>query len=160
MTSLPNYMNALRCIGQALQRRQIDVFELASDSEKFRVQCGDPNPPFEGLLELWFSTDDIKILDREGMARRGQSNREIRFGSVPEILRAVGGYVDNKRVHLRRVNNSCLSDSPSIDIEYETRDGEIRSENLSMSFVRESSVRMYKRRTQLSNPISILTNRR
>ena len=162
MLSLPKYMSALRCIGQALQNRQIEVFDLVCDSDEFRLQCGHSNPPYLGLLELRFSIENLKILDREGRARRGQSNGEIRFESVPEILRAVEKYIDNKRVCLRRVNNSCpsVSDGPAIQIEYENRGGEIRSENVSMSIVREASVRMYKRRTQLSTPISILTNRR
>jgi len=50
-----------------------------------------------------------------------------------------------------------LSDDAEIEIEYQTRGGDIRAEALSMNVVRETAVDMYKRRTRLSNPISMLT---
>jgi len=162
MLYLPNYAGALRCIGQALQNQKIEVFELRTHADEFRLQGGDPNPPYIALIELRFSIEDIKILDREGQARRCQSNAEIRFDSLPEILRAGGEYIDSKRGYLHRVNNSSSSsfDGPAVEIEYETRAGDVRSETLAMSFIREAAVRMYKRRTRLSNPISILTRQR
>jgi hypothetical protein len=158
MLYLPNYASTLRCIGQALQSHNIEVFELRTDANEFRVQGADPNPPYTGLIELHFSLDSITILDREGQARRHQSKSEFRFDSLPEILRAVGAYIDNKHAaRLRRLNNSCLSDDAEIEIEYQTRGGDIRTETLSMNVIRETAVDMYKRRTRLSNPISILT---
>ena len=162
MLYLPNYAGALRCIGQALQNQNIEVFELKTYANEFRLQCGDPNPPYTALIELRFSIEDIKILDREGQARRRQSNAEIRFDSLPELLRAVGEYIDNTRGYLRRVSHSSFSsfDDPAVESEYETRAGDVRSEALAMSFVRKVGVNMYKRRTRLSNPISILTRPR
>ena len=74
MLYLPNYAGALRCIGQALQNESIEVFELRTHLDEFRLQGGDPNPPYIALIELRFSIEDIKILDREGQARRRQSN--------------------------------------------------------------------------------------
>src|SRR6266545_8251512 len=69
----PNYAGALRCIGQALQSHEIEVFELSSFANEFRVVAGDPNPPYTALIKLNFSVQDIEILDREGQARRGRS---------------------------------------------------------------------------------------
>ena len=158
MLYLQNYATTLRCIGQALQSHNIEVFELRIDANEFRMQGADPNPPYTGLIELQFSLDSITILEREGQARRRQSKSEFRFDSLPEILRAVGAYIDNKRAaRLRRLNNCCLSDDAEVEIEYQTRGGEIRTETLSMNVVRETAVDMYKRRSRLSNPISILT---
>jgi hypothetical protein len=156
----PKYAGALRCIGQALQQQNTEVFELKTDANAFLVQCGDPNPPYTAVIELQFSPDSIEILDREGQARRRQSKSEFRFDRVPEILRAVGEYIDNKRGQLRRVNNCCLSADGDVEIEYETRAGDIRSETLTMSFIREAAVRMYKRRNRISNPVSMLTRSR
>jgi hypothetical protein len=110
MLYLPNYASALRCIGQSLQSPNIEVFELIADADAFFVQCGDPNPPYTGVIKLQFSPDSIKILDREGQARRHQTKSEVRFDSVPEILRATGKYVDSKRAQLRRLNNCCSSE--------------------------------------------------
>ena len=162
MLNLPNYSGALRCIGQALQKREIEVFDLHGYDNEFRLLAGDPDPPYTALVELKFSSENIKILDREGQSQRGQSAVDFRFDSVPEMLRALGEYIDSKRGHLRRVNNSCssIADQPAVEIEYQTRAGDVRTENLTMSVLREASVRMYKKRTRLSSPISILTRQR
>lgn len=153
----PNYARALRCIGQALESQSIEVFELKSEANEFRVQGADPNPPYSGLIELRFSLDDIKILDRQGEARR-QGNSGFRFDSLSQILRAVGKYIDDKRaVQLRRLNNFCLSDRDGVEIEYNDRAGNIHTETLSTSAIREIAVNMYKRRSRLSNPIDMIT---
>lgn len=101
------------------------------------------------------------MLHREGKARRGQSDDGLRFDSMAEVLRGIGGYMDSKRGHLLRIDNSCASmaDDPVMQIEFETRTGVVQSETLTVSFMREASVNMYKRRTQLSNPVSILACR-
>ena len=150
------YAGVLRCIGQALQKRNIDIFELKSSIDEFRLQAGDPNPPYIALIEMRFSTAQIEVLDREGKMRRGQSNDGIRFDSISEILRGIGGYVDSQRGQLLRIDNSrvSLSDNPVVQVEYETRTGFVQSENLTMSFLREASVNMYKRRTQPSNLVT------
>ncbi|HEX9786630.1 MAG TPA: hypothetical protein VGB09_01335 [Candidatus Binatia bacterium] len=160
MLYILKYAGALRCIGQVLQNQNTEVFELKTGANEFLVQCGDPNPPYTTVIQRHFSLDSIEILDREAQARRRQSKSEIRFDRVPEILRAVGEYLDDQRGQLRRLNNCCLSDDGDVEIEYETRAGDIRSETLTMSFIREAAVRMYKRRTHLSNPISMLTRER
>jgi hypothetical protein len=159
MLYLPNYAVALRCIGQALQSQNIEVFELQWDASDFRVQGANPNPLDTGLIELRFSLDDTKILDREGQARRRrQLNHDFRFDSLSEILRAVGKYIDDQRgAQLRWLNNCCVSDEDEVEIEYQTRAGEVRTETLSMSAIREIAVNMYKKRTRLANPVRMVT---
>jgi hypothetical protein len=117
-----------------------------------------PESARTALIELNFSPDNITILDREGQAQRGQRNPESRFDSLPAVLRAVGEYIDSKRAHLRRLNNCCLSDQDAVEVEYQTRAGDVRSETLSMNAIRETAVNMYKRRTRLSNPIDMVTH--
>src|SRR5438093_1887586 len=93
MQYFPNYASTLRCIGQALHEHEIEAFEINTYANEFRLLAGDPNPPYTALIELKFSVQDIEILDREGQACRGQSTTEtanVRFDSVPEVLRAVG----------------------------------------------------------------------
>jgi len=70
MVNVSNYASALRCIGQALESQNIDVFELIVDKDQFVIECGDPNPPYKAILRLYYSPDRIRILDREGQARR------------------------------------------------------------------------------------------
>jgi hypothetical protein len=158
MLYVPNYAVALRCIGQALQSQNIEVFELKCDANDFLVQGANPSPPYTGFIELRFSLDDIKVLDREGQAGRRRSKSEFRFDSLSEILRAVGKYVDNKRAaRLCRLNNCCSSDQGEIEIEYQTRAGDVQLETLPMSVIRETGVAMYKKRTRLPNPIGMVT---
>lgn len=157
MLYFPKYAGSLRCIGQALQAKNVEVFEVKSIGNDYLVQYGDPNPPHTGIVELQFSSDSIKILDREGQARRRQTGVNFRFDSVAEILRVVGEHIDEKRAYLRRVTNCCLPNNGDVQVEYETRAGVIQSEILTMSFIRETGVRMYKRRTRLSNPIEMIT---
>jgi len=151
MLNLPNYAGVLRCIGQALENHGIEVFELRNHANEFRVLGADPNPPYTDLIELNFSLQNIEVLDREGQARRGRSTTDVGFDNIPEMLRAIGKYIDNKRGPLRRIDNSCPSDSddPIVQIEYQSRTGDVQTENLPMSLIREISVQMYKGRTRI-----------
>ena len=100
------------------------------------------------------------MIDRAGRRRRGQSIGAIRFDSIPEILRTVGEYIDRKSGYLRWINNSGSSSESALDLEYQTRAGQVQLETLTMSFIREACVRMYKRRADLNNPVNLLTRKR
>ena len=147
-----NSARALRCIGQTLQHLEIEAFELKCYFRDFRLFAGDPNPPYTALIELKFSPEKIEALEREGQGRRGQSNLNLSFDSLPEMLRAIGEYVDNQKGRLRRINNSYSSspNNPIMTIEYETRAGDLQIENLTMSSLHDASVRMYRRRSKQS----------
>jgi hypothetical protein len=160
MFYLPSYAGALRCIGQELQRQNIDLFELKSHPNEFCLQCGDPNPPYTGLIEMAFSKEKIQVIDREGRAQRGQSTGEIRFDSIPETLRAVGEYIDKKSCSLRWISNCGSPSDAALQLEYQTRVGEVELETLTLSFIREACVRMYQKRTGLDDAINVLTRKR
>jgi hypothetical protein len=159
MLYLPSYASALRCIGQELQHRKIEVFELKTHASEFRLQCGDPNPPYTGLVELVFSKEKIQMIDRQGRAQRGQSSGQIRFDSMPEILRAVGEYIDKKGCDLRCLNNTSGSADGALELEYQNRIGEVERENLTMSFIHAACVRMYQRRAGFDQ-VNLLTRKR
>lgn len=161
--NLPHYSRALRCIGQELQIRDIDIFELKTYAGGYRLTAADPHPPYRELVELTFSPQTIEILDREGRGRRGRGGTELRFDTVSETLRAIGEYMDRKQVRLIRIDSSASSsagDGTNVVLEYATRAGDVQTEDLPMSFVRDASVRMYKRRSQIANPIDMLTRKR
>ena len=155
------YANALRCIGQELESREIEVFELKTHANEYRLQAGDPDPPSLRLIEIKLSAQQIELLDRRGQSRRGKANEEMRFDTIPNMLRAVGEYVD-KHGYLRRVDNSCppIADQVAFEVEYQTRAGDIRLETLPMNVIREASISMYKRRAQRPNISSILARKR
>jgi hypothetical protein len=160
MFYLPSYAAAFRCIGQELQSQNIDVFELTSRADIFRVQYGDPNPPYTALKEKVFSKETLQMIDRDGRRRRGQLTGEIRFDSIAEMLRTVGQYIDTKLGHIQWLNNSGSSSEVAFELEYRTRAGQIQRETLTMSFIREASVRMYQRRSDLIDPINLITRKR
>jgi hypothetical protein len=80
MSYLPSYAAAFRCIGQELQSQNIEVFELKSHAGEFRLQCGDQNPPYTGLVEMLFSKEKIQMIDREG--EDGGVSRPVRYDST------------------------------------------------------------------------------
>lgn len=144
-----SYSNALRCIGQALEQRDVVAFELSCENEEFRLRCGSPSPPYVGLLELQFSEPEISVLERQGRARRGGPTKTLDFDGLPELLRAVGRFVDSKRGQLVRVCNvglSALSDD-SFKVEYRGYTGEIRAETLFKASLHDRLTRMYKERS-------------
>ena len=155
------YANTLRCVGQELESRDIEVFQVKSYANELQVQAGDPNFPYTGLIDIKLSAEQIEMLDRRGRARRGQVNEEMKFDSIPNMLRAVGEYID-KHGYLRRVDNSYppIGDQPAIEVEYQTRAGDIRLETLPMSVIREASISMYKRRVQRPDIVSFARKRR
>ena len=159
MFYLPSYAAALRCIGQELQRHNIDLFELKSHPSEFCLQCGDPDPPYTGLIEMVFSKEKIQVIDREGRAQRGQSKGEIRFDSIAETLRAVGEYIDKKSCSLRWISNCDAPSDAALQLEYQTRVGEVELETLTSSFIRDACVRMYQKRTELNNTIKLFTRK-
>jgi hypothetical protein len=154
------YANALRCIGQELESRDIEVFEVKSYANEFRVQAGDPHSPYTGLIDIKLSAEQIEVLERRSQASRGKSNEQMKFDSMPNILRAVGEYID-KHGYLRRVDTSCppIADQLAIEVEYETRAGDIRLETLPMSVIREASVSMYKKRAHRPDIISFFARK-
>jgi hypothetical protein len=160
MLYLPNYAGAFRCIGQELQRQNIDVFGLKSHAGEYFVQCGDPNPPYTAVIKMLFSKERIEMIDREGRRQRGRSSGEIRFDGIPEILRAAGEHLDKKGADLRSINNSHSWSDAVLELEYQTRAGQTQMETLTMSFLRQASVRMYQRRTRLTDPVHFFTRKR
>lgn len=91
MLYVTNHAVTLRCIGQVLQRQNTEVYEIKIRADEFRLECGDPNPPYTRIIRMDYSADAIKILDREAQARRGQSRTGFRFDSMSEMLRAIRG---------------------------------------------------------------------
>jgi hypothetical protein len=63
MVSRHIYSRILRTIGQALEKRHIDLFDLRCHQNEFFLQCGDPTPPHLSLVELRYTLADLDDLD-------------------------------------------------------------------------------------------------
>ena len=123
MATRHDHSKALRAIGQELVKRGIDLFELRCLRSEYYLQCGDPTPPYVGLIELSFTDDDIVSLDLAAVSQRGGAFKFVEFEGLPELLRAVGRYVDSKEGLLLRVSNT---DSCNLKFQF-PRPGNTRS---------------------------------
>jgi hypothetical protein len=155
MASRHAYSRMLRTVGQALEKRQIDLFDLRCHQDEYFLQCGDPTPPHLSLVELRFTLADLDGLDLDARDNRASSFKLVNFEGLPEILRALGHRVEKSDGRLLRICNSeSFSSDGLIQLEYQTRDGERHTEELHMASVEDYATRMYKERTSMSDPRS------
>ena len=149
MASRHDHSKELRAIGQELVKRGIDLFELRCLRAEYYLQCGDPTPPYVGLIEMSFTDDDVISLELAAASQRGGSFKFVEFEALPEILRAVGRYVESKEGMLLRVSNTELSfDNDTMRLEYESRDGRNHVEDVALTELVETARRMYKERAR------------
>lgn len=141
------YANSLRVVGQLLQQRDLDVFDLKHGANEFFLQCGSPIPPYLHLTEFSCSVAEIKALDAKARAHRDGSFKRVDFESLPEIFRAIGRRLDERDGQLLRL---CNADFPSrhesITVEYRTRDQRRHFEELIVAALGDQAMRMYKNR--------------
>ena len=149
MASRDETSKALRVIGQVLEKRGIDLFDLKCLDDEFSILCGDPTPPHLGLVELRYSVAQIQALHAEAQANRQGAFKLVDFQGLPEILRTLGRHVDDLRGRLLRISNSESTASHySIMLEYQSRDGQRHSEEFSTAAISDHALRMYKARSR------------
>jgi hypothetical protein len=142
-----NYSEILRVIGQDLETRGIKAFDIRDEGARILVQCGYQVPPAATPVTLYYTPRDIAELKPQGAEKRGQSSKPGDFFTLSQTLRAIGGYVDQKKARwLRLSNNDCPTADVVFRIEYETREGERLVEDRSGSAIYDLCVNMYKRR--------------
>lgn len=143
------HSHSLRVVGQVLQQRALDVFELKYSAGQFFLQCGGPVPPYLDLLEFSHSMAEIGALDAESRTRRRDSFKLVKFESLPEILRTIGRRIDDRNGQLLRI---CNADVPSgldlITIEYLTREKGRHVEELVLADIGDHAMRLYKNRSR------------
>jgi hypothetical protein len=149
-----SYSEILRVIGQDLEMRGIKAFDIRAEGENIVAQCGYQVPPAATPVTLHYTPKDIQDLKPQGLANRGQGPAQGDFYTLSQSLRAVGGYVDQKKGGLIRLsNNDCSEGEVVFRIEYETREREQVAEDRSGSAIYDLCVNMYKRRGRLSKNI-------
>ncbi|HKY07680.1 MAG TPA: hypothetical protein VJQ55_05550 [Candidatus Binatia bacterium] len=147
MNSPEKLSKSLRVIGQLLQQRGLEFFDVRSSDEGFVLQCGGPTPPYLDLVEFRCSPQEVEQLDARARAARGNLFKTVNFESLSEILRAIGDRIEDREAQLLRFYNSDLPVSPdSITIEYRTRNHRRHVEKLLFPAAGEYALRMYKSR--------------
>jgi hypothetical protein len=149
-----SYSEILRVIGQDLEARAIKAFDIRDEGERILVQCGYQVPPAATPVTLYYTPKDIEELKPLGAEKRGQPSKPADFFSLSQTLRAIGGYVDEKKARLLRLsNNDCREADVVFRIEYETQEGERLVDDRSGSVIYDLCVNMYKRRGRLARSI-------
>ena len=149
-----SYSEILRVIGQDLEIRGIKAFDIRDEGDRFFVQCGYQDPPAATPVTLYYTARDIEELNRKAGEKRGQPSKQGDFFTLSHTLRAIGGYVDQKKARLMRLsNNDCPGADVVFRIEYETRERERVVDDRSGSAIYDLCVNMYKRRGKLAKSI-------
>ena len=152
-----NDSNALRCIGQELERRGLRTIDLICDTTGYIVLCGYQPPPAPTPVTLRYTAVDIIELDRTGQEQRGNSLPSNEFVTIVQILRAIGGYLDKNQARLVRISNSePRGNSPSFSVEYETKEGERVIDDRDGAAIYDMCVSMYKQRRKVDHPAAKL----
>lgn len=141
------YAVALRCIGQDLELRGLKTFDLVKEGRKYIVQCGYQMPPSPTPVTLHYTEDDIEQLDRAGEEKRGALSVSTEFLTLPQLFRAIGGFLDKNGDRLIRItNNNAAGQESMLRVEYENADREHVVDNRPVSAIYDMCVTMYKQR--------------
>jgi len=102
--------------------------------------------PSSGLVELHYTLTDIERADTEGQARRKTSAAIPEAHALSQILRAAGGYVDQKGGRLVGVTKT----NDDITIEYDSALRKKMTEQFTVASLYDYWVKMYLRRRHRS----------
>lgn len=156
-----NYASALRCIGQNLERRGLNSFDIRLQGDTYLVDCGYQEPPSQTPVSLRFGPTDIEELERLGESKRGESRPAQEFINQVQIFRTIGAFLDKNEARLLRMtnNNGKAKDAP-FTVEYVTRDGDHVIDDRAGAAVYDMCVQMYKQRGKLTGTGGRRSNRR
>jgi len=140
---------ALRAIGQDLERRDIKTFDIKCEGDLYVVRAGYQDPPAPMPVTVHYSVDDLENLNEEGEEKRGASGA-MEFLRLSLILRAIGAHVGQKKARVLRISNSTVVGmAPVFRIEYETATGKQAIDELASAAVYDICVKMYKLRGKI-----------
>ncbi len=140
MAPTRHYDEDLRAIGQALEARDISVFELKHLADWYVIQG---TPEQTGSLSskntawlrrlrsgstaesLTLTLADVEQLSHAGRAKRSNPERLTNFQSVPNTLRTIGAYLDSREVELIELHKRRIS----ITLSYRDKAGRERKED-------------------------------
>jgi hypothetical protein len=160
MAGLAEYSQGLRAIGQALEARNIQAFEIEPSGDELIVREIVPamaQPGVSGAapantasapveqnrrIELRYSLHAIDLLEDAGRRRRGASGKPTDASSRSQILRCIGGYLEQKYARLLKISRA----HEVVAVEYETSLGSLMKETFGVGDLYDLWVRMYLQR--------------
>jgi hypothetical protein len=137
--ALSSNSQTLRAVGQALENEHLEDFDLENHDGDFLVR-GRPALPERGemlireilrrlgerggLTELHYGPADVHRLEEEGRAKRRNDSGMPDFNMLSQLLRTVGGYVDQKGGRLFSVSRH----GSRITLQYQVGEGDLTIE--------------------------------
>ena len=123
------YGQALRAIGQDLERHGALAYEINVSEAEYRVQCDCDLPPPSNLLSFCYTIRILEQIDFMGKLKRtgvfSVNSRE----SLPDTLCSLGADVDRKNGRLLRIANyELVGPEIAYRVEFALSDGS-RMEN-------------------------------
>ncbi|MET0500229.1 MAG: hypothetical protein ABW172_01760 [Candidatus Binatia bacterium] len=157
MTNQISYDKDFRCIGQALEDKDIHVFEIRWLGECYVVRGG----PFgEGSPQsklhkfslgfrsgsqaepLTLGRPEIEELARKGRAQRFRPGRMPEFSRLSNTLRIVGAYLQAKEAQLVELKVRPFS----INLSYRDTDGQLHAEDRTIHSFHSLFLELYGKR--------------
>ena len=124
MADAKHYSEELRVIGQALEAKDISVFELRQSADDYTVegtpdQAGSASSKVVGWLRratrgsrpvsMMLRPPEMQRLSEAGRARRIDPERLPNFRSVSSVLRTIGAYLDSREAKLIELQKRRVS---------------------------------------------------
>ncbi|MGH7798311.1 MAG: hypothetical protein ACREQ2_25895 [Candidatus Binatia bacterium] len=125
----------------------------AAELQAIQDEISNPNdaadPPHKqsgsGVLtqiDLRYSLREIDLLEKEGRSHRGDFVKPADASSLSQVLRCIGGYLQQKCARLLKVTRAL----DSVSVEYETSLGSKMKETFAVRDLYDLWVRMYLQR--------------
>jgi len=166
MAATKPYDEDLRSIGQALEAKNINVFELKRVADRYMVQgmpeqtgsLGSKRRPWyrrlragSGAESLSLGSADVARLSQAGRAKRSKPRRLPDFYTVSNTLRTVGAYLDAKGVELVELHKRPIS----ITLAYRDKKGREYGEDRAISSFYNLFLELYGKRGLTQTPTII-----
>jgi hypothetical protein len=171
------YAHVLRLIGQVLETLRIEAFAVTVDGESFVIRDKTRNrtqlTPREraflanleashggareqkewhrlasGVLEWRLTKEDLERLERDQREKRRAAGQMADSQSLSQILRAIGGTLDQKAGRLIALER----DAQTVSVECTTQSGQKTVDEYTIPMLYDLWVRMYKRRAAKDDP--------
>lgn len=125
---------------RAIRRAFLTVSKTVKSRFLTRTRTQELSPCSE--VTLRFSPKDVETLEREGLDSRSGNSQAPKPHSLPQILRSIGWYIDNKEGRVVKVSVR----GHDVRICYSEAFGTEKMEELSLTNIYDIWVRMYKQR--------------
>lgn len=160
-----SYAQSLRAIGESLEARGIDTFDLEKydDTYMLRVVASQPargesflkniaqllwgtgnSQPVDTTQILRYTPPDISRLVAEQQSRHDGLNVVPDAYKLAQVLRVVGDHLDRKEARAFKVSVS----GHSVSVTYETESGTPLNEKFNIESLYDHAVQMYLRRSK------------